>query len=154
MCSLLSLFLLLTLFGASLGTCKYKFIHDASELIEFSNDVNDGTNYASCTVYLAGDIVFDEELSKSFEPIGKTDSKNFIGTFDGQGYVIRNLTLSSSSYKYTALFGYSAGTTIQNVVIDDSCSFSSYFYSSDYGYVTSILGRGYTSKELFILKTV
>lgn len=105
--------------------CKYKFIHNASELIQFSNDVNSGTTYEGYTVYLVADINFNNALSKKFEPIG-----NFQGTFDGQGYVVRNLVIESS-FRTTGLFGYLYGwVIIKNTVLDSSCSFTSSFTTS------------------------
>lgn len=119
-----TLFSLFLLFETSLAACKYKFIHNASELVEFSNDVNGGTSYSGYTVYLVADIKFDYTLSQQFKPIGFSDNY-FHGTFDGQGYVISALTISSSSFRYTGLFGVSTGITIKNVVIDNTCSFTS-----------------------------
>ena len=98
-------------------------IHNADELISFSSNVNSGTNYFGTTVYLGSDIEFNSSLSQQFQPIGKTDTKYFNGTFDGQGHVIRNLTITTPSYSsYTGLFGYSGGATIRNLVMDASCS--------------------------------
>ena len=84
-------------------------IHNASELIEFSNLVNSGKNsFAGTTVFLDNDIYFpvnSQEASQEFHPIGKTNNKQqFRGTFDGQGHVILNLDLKSSE-QYMGLFG-------------------------------------------------
>ena len=59
--------------------------------IQFSKDVNNGNHYYGTTVFLDADIDFSGGLSEQFEPIGKSDSKYFQGTFDGQGHTISNL---------------------------------------------------------------
>ena len=64
-------------------------------------------------------LINDINLSGAeWAPIGDNSTSNnssrFSGTFDGQGYVIRNLTISGEGYENNGLFGYSAGT-IKNV---------------------------------------
>ena len=106
-------------------------ISDAREFIEFANDVNNGGNYTASTVFLDSDIEFTDELSREFEPIGRDPAHCFKGTFDGQGYAIRNLKVNSSLAN-VGLFGYSSGQVTRNVVIDSSCSIESSF-----GHVTN-----------------
>lgn len=102
-------------------------IHNASELIQFSKDVNNGLNFSGTTVFLGSDIDFADGLSQHFEPIGTFDN-HFLGTFDGLGHTINNLNMNSSLF-YSGLFGFSSGLTIRNVVVDNSCSFvNSYNY--------------------------
>lgn len=123
------------LIETSLASCKFKFIHNASEFIEFSNETYYGISYSEYTVYLVNDIDFSS-LSQQFIP-----AYLFQGTFDGQGHVVRNLVANSLSFYLFGLFGNSDGTTIRNVVVDSSCSFSSSYVSSSYGgYVAGIMG--------------
>lgn len=99
-------------------------IHDANEFVKFSNSINTvGDNYEGTTVCLGADIDFTEELSAQFNPIG-ANGKYFNGTFDGRGYTISNLNITSSA-SYVGLFGYLTGSTIRNVVLDSSCSVTS-----------------------------
>ena len=134
------LFSLLLLGGAVLGANELR-IHNTSEFIDFSDNVNSGTSYSGTTIYLDSDIAFDSSLSQQFEPIGSSTSY-FQGTFDGQGHTISGLTLNSSS-EYVGLFGYSNGAVVKNVVLDESCSFVSSSCSNDpnlgsiVGYCTS-----------------
>lgn len=93
-----------------------------SELVEFSNSVSAGTNYLGTTVLLDSDIHFTDDLSQGFSPIGNKTCY-FLGSFDGQGYAISNLKISSS-LQYVGLFGYSGGS-IKNVILDSSCSVTS-----------------------------
>ena len=110
-------------------------ITTVEQLITFSNSVNNGTSYYGSTVYLGSDIEFTSSLSNQFEPIGKTSNSYFNGTFDGQGHTISGLSFSASNY--VGLFGYSAGATIKNVVINSSCTFS---ISNNNGDAGSIAG--------------
>ena len=61
-------------------------ISNVKALVNFSESVNSGTNYAGTTVLLTADIVFDDELSGEFVPIGKDSSNYFQGSFNSQGY--------------------------------------------------------------------
>ena len=114
-------------------------IYSASELIAFSSQVNGGLDYSGTTVYLDSDIEFTEELSQQFKPIG--DGTNyFLGTFNGHGHVIRNLTVKENLEK-VGLFGYSNGATIKNVVMDSSCSVSSTFTEKESAFVGGVIGQ-------------
>ena len=110
------------------------------ELIEFSNNVNKGTSYSGTTVFLDSGI---DLTGKTFEPIGYSYSYQFRGVFDGQGHVISNLKMDSSSSQYVGLFGYSTGLTIKNVILDSSCSITCSYSGSNYAYVGGIIGYCY-----------
>ena len=86
-------------------------ISNAAELIAFAARVNAGESFTGKTVLLTSHI--DMSDFDSWTPIARTVSRQFDGYFDGQGYVIDNLTSASGG-----LFGY-AGTnaTIANVGI-------------------------------------
>lgn len=67
---------------------------------------------------LSGDyeLVNDIDMSGfgNFIPIG-TSSSRFKGKFNGNGYVIKNLTVNNGNNGYSGLFGYCDGATIQNL---------------------------------------
>lgn len=111
-------------------------ITDASEFYSLVSNVNSGTNYSGTTVFL------DHDLSLSGYDIDYNANaftkKQFIGTFDGQGHVISDFKMNSSS-QYVSLFGYSTGLTIRNVVLDSSCSVTS-SYTSTNAHVGGIIG--------------
>lgn len=111
-------------------------IYDADGFIDFSNDVYNGTNYSGTTVYLGSDLDFN---GKTFVPVGNASTSYFLGTFDGQGHIISNIAMTSSSSEYVGLFSYSNGLTIRNVVIDESCSFTNTYYS-DFVWVGGAIG--------------
>ena len=129
--------LLLLLGGIAIKANELR-IHNVNGLINFSNDVINGTNYSGTTVYLGSDIDFTLSLSQQFQPIGK-ESYPFKGIFDGQGHIISNLNLNSS-LTHVGLFGYSTGATIKNVVLDDSCSFVSSYSGTNITGIGSISG--------------
>jgi len=55
-------------------------------------------------------------------PIGENSNNAFRGTFDGQGFVIRNLTITGQGFAFNGLFGYTRGTgvTIRNIGMEDT----------------------------------
>lgn len=116
---MLSILLALAIPRVVLGA-EYR-IKTPSEFSTFVNNVNGGTNYAGTTVLLDSDLSLPEITS----PIGPSSNYYFQGTFDGQGHIISDLKLSSSSIVNLALFGYSTCLTIKNLVLDDSCSVTS-----------------------------
>lgn len=131
---------LLLLEGAAVLGDNVVRISDADQLIEFSNNVNNGANYSGTTVLLDSDIDFTGKTS--FEPIGKDENNYFTGIFNGQGHTFSNLVTNSSTY--SGLFGYSHGsTTIRNVIIDDSCTLSGHRVSSSDVYVGEIIAYCY-----------
>ena len=135
---LLLLFLLLLVCRGVLGENEF-CINTAEELIDFSKIESTGTTYSGTTVFLDGDIDFSGSLSEQFEPIGKSWSYYFQGTFDGQGHTISNLTINSYSV-YVGLFGKTKGK-IRNVVLDSSCSAVSFFIGSDNVRLGGIVGE-------------
>ena len=117
-------------------------IFDMDEFIDFVDSVNGGVLYRGVTIALETDLDFSGGLSQKFEPIGKNSTHYFPGTFDGQGHVISNLAINSSS-DYTGLFGYSTGLTARNIVIDASCSVKSTIHS-ERGAVGGVIGQCYS----------
>ena len=72
------------------------------------------SNNLSGNYHLTADI----DLSgRSWVPIGNQGvNREFTGIFDGQGFVIRNMTITGSGYEHTGLFGVAAyGAEIKNV---------------------------------------
>ena len=108
-------------------------ITSAEELFEFAKVMNTGVvDSTGLTVYLDSDIDLGK---KSLNAIN-----NFVGTFDGQGYVISNGPIGSSS-KYAGLFGFSYTLSVQNVVFDKETSIMSTCTGCDQVYVGGIVGR-------------
>ena len=109
-------------------------ISSIEDFIDFTNNVNTGSNYARETVYLTNDLDFTG-YSVSFEPVGKSnDAKVFRGTFDGNGHVISNLEVSTDKFRFLGVFGYSWGIIIKNLVVDGSCFFNNSMSNPSYSY--------------------
>lgn len=100
---------------------KCSHISKASELIEFAKSVNTRKDFMFYTVYLDADIDFSE-TTEEFVPIGTASNAALMYKFKGQGHTISNLAINMSSSQHVGLFGYTLGTTIENTVIDSSCS--------------------------------
>lgn len=115
---------------------KCERIKSKEDFLDFAKLVNMGTNYAGSTVFLDTDL----SLSGFNSPIGKDSASAFSGTFDGQAHVIRNFNVTWS-LEYVALFGYSTGMTIRNLVLDDSCSVTSSGYSTKVVYLGGFIGN-------------
>ena len=103
------------------------YINNVEEFIAFRDAVNAGNDFAGVAVYLTADI--DLAGIDWSVNIGDDCSATFDGTFDGQGYTIKNLTSietaqKSDGYICTGLFGAIHGNavlknfTIENVNIN------------------------------------
>ena len=96
-------------------------ISDEAGLEAFRDAVNNGTSYAGYTVSLERNITLTE---LNWTPIGDfSGSKPFMGTFNGKGHTISNLSITSGDY--VGLFGYvSGGGTIKNLNVSGQISAS------------------------------
>lgn len=135
-------------------------INSASDLIALSKSVSNGTDFSGTTVLLDSDIDFSGEQYEQFEPIGnftnETNCYGFSGSFDGQGHIIRNLKVNSSSFMLaTGLFGFSVGTTIRNTVIDRSCSFfGTQIYEETSSFIGSAMGFCFAVNKSCIFENI
>lgn len=100
-------------------------------LIDFMEAVNNGT--AGTYYRLGADVTLDN--STAFMPIGSS-AHPFTGTFDGNGYKISNVVISSSiisqlgDYKFAGLFGKITSNaeiknlTVENISIKDGATYA------------------------------
>ena len=107
-----------------LSTATHILISDVAGLNKLSTLVNnDSFGFLGYTVILTADLDFTGETS-TFNPIGKDNSKQFKGTFDGQGNTISNLSLHivpDSGDVYAGLFGYlGSDAMVKNLGMIDS----------------------------------
>ena len=103
-------------------------ISTVNELKAFRDQVNSGNTFAEKYVYLTNDITLD--IDEEWEPIGVyldsntsiSDETNspFCGIFDGNGYAINNLKITSSE-KGKGFFGLVKNATIKNLGIANNC---------------------------------
>ena len=93
-------------------------IGTAEDLVAFAELVNGGETAVNAV--LTADIDMTDE-SANFLPIGTADAL-FVGSFDGQGHRISNLTISLQQ-DCVGLFGIiQTPASIKNLVMDASCS--------------------------------
>ena len=84
-------------------------IDSVKEFIAFANAVNAGKSYAGETVTLGADL---DLAGVTWTPIG-TSASPFSGTFDGNGKVIKNLTIDGTAK--VGLFGVLDGAVVKNL---------------------------------------
>lgn len=120
-------------------------ITSGSELAWLAQEVNAGrgTNY---NAVLCNDIDLGNE---NWTPIGKSSSCAYKGTFDGQGFAVKKLKITSSKSDNYGLFGYVSGGKVKNVAVSGEIKIdgngSSYGYSyGAAGIVGSLTGNGAT----------
>ncbi len=90
-------------------------IHSADSLMKFAERVNQGDKAAQNAV-----VVLDCDVDlrgRSFVPIGKDFHHAFSGTFDGQGYVIRHVSIRSESDGFCGFFGILRGR-VYNLTVE------------------------------------
>lgn len=90
-------------------------VDDMKKLAELTNA---GANTAGVRFVLDNDI--DMASVSNFAGIGKNDDNAFRGTFDGQGYQIKNLKMSNTSVDNLGLFANVTGATIQNLGVSNA----------------------------------
>ena len=96
-------------------------IMDYPQLELLAKRVNEGSNYSYQKFFKLGADITCYSGENNHTPIGTDSNPNqFIGTFDGQGYTISGVNVSSSD-DYQGLFGkVSSGGTVKNVTLANS----------------------------------
>lgn len=129
------------------------YIHTQYEFLQFSKLVNKGITFSGTSVILESDMDCSN-ISAEFMPIGSDSNNPFMGTFDGQGYSIRNLQISTTNAYCTGLFGYSLGTTIRNVIIDRSCSIESIVEANSSVVMSSVIAMCQAYNESCTIRNI
>ncbi len=118
-------------------------IRTPADLVNFANAVNAGMTFEGKTVKVMNEI---DMAGVAYTPAGKDiisfpGDKVFMGTFDGQGFVIKNLTASSkvSEWSCSGLFGGIYRATIQNVILDNANITGSHYVGGIAAYSESSL---------------
>jgi len=127
-----------TSFAGGTGTESDPYLISTGEqLAYFSQQVNNGTDYAGQYIKLTQDILLNnmnpdgtfvskENKRKQFTSIGKVN-RAFRGTFDGNSYEITGLYIDLNWVDYQGLFGYAdTGSVIQDVRISGSIAGGNY----------------------------
>jgi len=98
------------------------------------NNLDDGNGK---TYLLANDLDMSEF---KWTPIGN-NSRHFFGTFDGQGYTISGINVSSDDV-YTGLFGNIENGTVKNLKLANSQIVAHHYFVSYVGGITGTLQQG------------
>ena len=121
---------------------KIKYVKD---IIGLSNNVINGNHYLNVYFIMVDDINFVSttiDSSQFFSPIGGRGMTNaminrFKGNFNGDGYVVKNLTINTPNDNNTSLFGNIENATIQNIGVDNGYFVGSYNSGGLVGYATN-----------------
>ncbi|MEG2329894.1 hypothetical protein, partial [Anaerorhabdus sp.] len=92
---------------------------NAEQLVGFAQLVNNGNTFQGKTIKLCNDLDLNNQ---NWTPIGTSDAKPFMGTFDGNNKVISNLVCSQENSDLgTGLFGYmKTPGVIKNVIVNNA----------------------------------
>ena len=94
----------------------YYEISDAQDLVDLANYVNGGNNASGKTFKQTADITLTEAVA----PIGNSEYNYFSGTYDGGGYTISGLNVSSITergFTCSGLFGRVQGANLHDIVL-------------------------------------
>ena len=95
---------------------KYS-ISSPADLQKLADYIKAGNDTTGIEFVLAEDI--DLSSISNWTPIGENSTNPFKGIFDGNGHVIKNLTINNLSRNYAGLFGYTdSGAVIKNIGIE------------------------------------
>ena len=110
-------------------------IYNKDQLNLLATRVNSGNNYSSGKYFKLGADVEYDGTDNNYTTIGHDykSSKQFMGTFDGNGYTVSGININNSSKNNQGLFGYVVGT-VKNVILANS-------YIQGNRYVGGIAGR-------------
>ena len=124
------------LWGSGNGSQNAPYIITTPEGLDLlATLVNEGNNYYNYHFELGEDITYNKNVDDNYTPIGISGNIFFAGTFDGKGYTISGIRITTVLYSFYGLFGNSDGL-IRNVILNDM-----EFTFSDYAhYVGGIVG--------------
>ena len=108
----------------------YYEIKNAGNLEWFSHKVDQG---GDANLQINGKLMNDIDMlgiENLHLPIGVDTGKKFNGTFDGQGFRIKNMIIERPTDSNIGFFGFlrgnAANTTVKNLIIDKSCTIHGY----------------------------
>ena len=92
-------------------------VSSGEQLKKVADEVNGGDSYLGRKVILVADI--DLQSINNWNPIGSRENP-FKGEFNGNGYSISGMKITSNNMGYVGLFGYIKNTMISNVKLKNS----------------------------------
>lgn len=111
------------------NNCGSRLISNATQLTQLAEDISLGVISGSTNVTLANDI--DMSGITTYRGLGTMENP-FTGTFDGQGYHIKNLVIDDTvSTGRCGLIGVAGNECyVKDVTIDSTCSISAVRYAA------------------------
>ncbi|MFD0961177.1 S-layer homology domain-containing protein [Paenibacillus chungangensis] len=103
--------------GAGTSVDPYR-IATGAQLAYLASQVNTGTDYSGKHFKLTADIDLN---NNEWTPIGgkySATNRSFTGMFDGDGHVIRNMTITTAETHWVGLFGIVGDATIKNLGVE------------------------------------
>ena len=118
-------------------------ISNAAGLLWLESQVNENPGSRATANTFAGKtfkLVADIDLGGArWYPIGQTVFGQFAGTFDGQGYVVKNFTITNTNsgrtHNATGLFGWVNGATIKNLTVENATITGDHYVGAIAGYL-------------------
>ena len=113
-------------FEVSNGVAQVTNEQGLAKVAELINSTEEGSLPADTDIVLSGDIdlaelaaLFRSEEVSNWTPIGTKD-KPYTGTFDGNGYTIKNLVINGGSNSNIGFFGVTHNGEIKNLTIENA----------------------------------
>ena len=113
-------------FEVSNGVAQVTNEQGLAKVAELINSTEEGSLPADTDIVLNGDLdlaelaaLFRSEEVSNWTPIG-TSAKPYTGTFDGNGYTIKNLVINGGSNSNIGFFGVTHNGEIKNLTIENA----------------------------------
>ena len=143
------------LYDTQSNTCT---VNSAEGLEQFAAEINAGDVASNATIVLGDDIDLAElsrsrAITSNWTPIGVSSENPFTGTFNGNGYTIRNFSYvvtGDDEAWYVGLFGYAKDATIKNLVMENVTITSEQAYFAEVGAVVGHLEGTSTLENITI----
>ena len=128
----------------------HEFVGTAESLFAFADSVNNGGDaWKGQKVVLVDNIDLNNQ---AWTPIGQTGATQFQGTFDGNGYTIKNLNIDSSAqtgaHYSSGLFGWLNKAVVKNLTIENATVTGNHNVAVIAGYLES---AGCTISECHVI---
>ena len=120
-------------------------IRTSAQLAYLAQQVNSGVTYSGQYFKLMSNLNLN---NKAFSGIGNSATNAFAGSFDGNGYTIKNIKITSSA-SYVGLFGYLTGTVkhlaVENISVSASGASAHVYVGALVGYNKGTIENSYIS---------
>ena len=133
------------------------YVNTLTGLRAVAAGINAGEIPANVNILMTSDLdlaeVQNRAIVANWEPIGTGAANPFTGTFDGNGYTIKNFEYTVTGEDeawYVGLFGYAKDATIKNLVMENVTITSEQAYFAEVGAVVGHLEGNSTLENITI----